>query len=113
LLEQEKAADKQLPATPATPEPTTSALLKQDHNQQQQQQQSSVGDMKQPLGEAQQQQQQQQQQHVSGLLLPGASLDVQAVLRGRLKLTYGYSLAGRGLLQLLRGLPPYRDWVSG
>jgi hypothetical protein len=37
---------------------------------------------------------------------------VDSVLAQPLRVAYGYSLQGRGLLQLIRGLPPYPDWVS-
>ena len=38
------------------------------------------------------------------------SLD--SVLGKPQRVAYGYSLQGRGLLQLIRGLPPFPDWVS-
>lgn len=61
------------------------------------------------LSECQQQQQLQlwQQEQLS------CSRSLQDVLVTPLRVVYGYSLAGRGLLQLLRGLPPYPDWVRG
>lgn len=37
---------------------------------------------------------------------------VSSVLAQPLRVAYGYSLQGRGLLQLIRGLPPFPDWVG-
>ncbi len=39
------------------------------------------------------------------------ALELQDALCGRLRIAYGYSLSAHGQLQLLRGLPPFPDWV--
>lgn len=59
------------------------------------------------------QQKQQQQQPPRKQAKPREGVPtVESVLAKPLRVAYGYSLQGRGLLQLIRGLPPYPDWVS-
>ncbi|WIA12944.1 hypothetical protein OEZ85_006559 [Tetradesmus obliquus] len=134
LLSQERAADKQLAlaAKPQqdeqqdaanSPEPQQdSKEQQQQEGQQDQQQQEQPPDQDEQKQQQQQQQQkaeeeQQQQQQQQQLQLwqqeqLSCSRSLQDVLVTPLRVVYGYSLAGRGLLQLLRGLPPYPDWTQ-
>jgi hypothetical protein len=66
-----------------------------------------------PRAKPQPQQQQQQQASRKPPVKPREGVpSVDSVLSQPLRVAYGYSLQGRGLLQLIRGLPPYPDWVS-
>lgn len=114
LLAQEKAAA--VKALPAPDQQQQRSASCPPENIKQQQQQPEVKDeqqqpaIKQEQVDTQQvqqaQQDHQQQQHQYDLPV------LQDVLSSRPRCAYGYSLAGRGLLQLIRGLPPYPDWVS-
>jgi outer membrane biosynthesis protein TonB len=77
-------------------------------DQQKQQQQKAEEEQQQKAEEEQQQQQQLQQWQQEQL---SCTRSLQSMLTSPPRVVYGYSLAGRGLLQLLRGLPPYADWV--
>jgi len=58
-------------------------------------------------GATQPEQQQQEGPQQQAACHSGQMPTVQDLLAGRFRSIYGYSLAGRGLLQLLRGLPPH------
>jgi len=134
--QQQPTASGSASATPAADEQDGSpqSQSKQQQQQQQEQQEEVEGQepekLKQPAAASdilalvhptpkpKQQQQQQQQKQLQAArkqqrTKPRQNVPtLEGVLERPLRVAYGYSLQGRGLLQLIRGLPPFPDWVS-
>lgn len=119
LLAQEKAAAaKALPAPDQQQQQRSASSPPEDLKQQQPEVKQLQPEVKQEQQTATVDQEQKQSQMVQLDQLPVQQRQqrsdlptLQSVLSSRQRCAYGYSLAGRGLLQLIRGLPPYPDWV--
>lgn len=108
LLANEKAAAKQLTAAASQKQPQLSEGAEQQQHELKAEGEEQPQEEQRDEEKHKQQQQLQQWQEQQLSVVP----TLQEVLSGPVRVVYGYSLAGRGLLQLIRGLPPYPDWVS-
>jgi hypothetical protein len=109
----DNAQDQQQQQDKPSPQPAGALdILALVHPMPQKQQQQQPPQQQQQPGPDKQQQKQQAARKQPPVKPRLGVPSLASVLSRPQRVAFGYSLQGRGLLQLIRGLPPFPDWVS-